>query len=105
MLAKEVVDWVRELLDAGYSARAVALLTGASRGSVNDIRDGKRTDKFGRSPEANSDDDSSPRCLLWSKATGYRVERCRCCGARAYIRPTDGGACLACRVRRSVAAA
>jgi hypothetical protein len=99
MLTRDVVDWVRELLDAGYSARAVALLTGASRGSVNLIRDGKRTDQFGSDPGESS----GPS--LWSEVAGYRVERCRCCGARAYIRPTDGGACLACRVRRSVAAA
>lgn len=108
MLTVEDVEEVKRLIALGLSARAVARRTGVSRSSVLDVRNGKRTDKFGRSPvtsDAELGIDPPSYRWLWFEGDGYRVKRCRCCGSRAYIRPQDGGACLACRIRRSVAAA
>lgn len=100
MLSVSTVAEVKRLLTTGLSARAVARRTGASRGSVLNIARGRRAERFGSDPGDDTDGE------LWSPIDGYRAERCRDCGALAYIRPRDRRRCTACRVRlaRRVAA-
>lgn len=45
-MTEDVVDEVKRLLASGLSARAVARLTGASRGSVANIANGTGTNRF-----------------------------------------------------------
>lgn len=97
------VHAVKRLLESGRSARAIARETGVSRGSVNAIRSGARG-LFGRESDDADPDHPDSRSVLWSEADGYSANRCRGCGARAFMRPRDRGVCLACRVRAEATA-
>lgn len=80
MIGPKVVAEVRRLLAEGkHSQRAVARLTGVSRGSVRAIVSGKRSDYVERREE-------------WEEPVGP-PERCPECGGKVYM------PCQLCRLR------
>ena len=84
MIAPEVVDQIKRLLDEGnLSQRRIARQVGVSRGTVHAIARGKRTDSRPRKREQD-DDFMLPRGP-W--------DRCPTCGGMVQM------PCLACRVR------
>lgn len=81
MLSQEVIDGVRQLLEAGSSRRTVARVAGISRGTVNAIAQGKREDRQ-RRPIDVDDEPLGP------------IVRCAECGGRVHA------PCRLCRIRR-----
>jgi len=82
VLTANAVDQVERLLDDGLSQRAIARMTGVSRGSVHRIKTGKRVIR-GRS---NGDELEAP---------SGPVDRCPGCGGLVQ-QP-----CVACRTRET----
>lgn len=84
MIAPSVVEEIKRLLAEGrLSQRKIAQNLGVSRGTVNAIALGKRTE---RSPECRGREDEIP-------PPEGPVERCPTCGGMVHV------PCLACRVR------
>lgn len=87
MIARELVEQIKRLLTEGHlSQRAIARLTGVSRGSVNAIAHGKRNDPRSRRHEE-----------LLPHAPSGPPQRCPTCGGLVYM------PCVLCYVRTSLA--
>ena len=87
MIPKTVVDEIRRLLrEKRYSQRKIASRLGVSRGTVNSIATGKRSNNAGRENAENAADNDliTPSGL---------PQRCPTCGAKVMI------PCLACQIR------
>ncbi len=87
MIAPELVEQIKRLLAEGHlSQRAIARLTGVSRGSVNAIAQGKRHEPRPRRHEE-----------LLPQAPSGPPQRCPTCGGLVYM------PCVLCYVRSSLA--
>lgn len=84
MIAPSIVAEIRRLLaDGTHSQRAVARLTGISRGTIGAIASGKRPDR-------------APTVDTWEEPSGP-PERCPGCGGLVFM------PCLLCRAREKAA--